>query len=166
MRLICTLLPDGQANHWETPHLLLQKFPAPAFSAVTMLRFNGHSDGDKAALMVMGMDYSYIAVEHDKGKPYISLVVCRDAPQGAAEAVVERIEAESAAIYLKVKVEEGGICNFGYSYDGITFRILPHEFVAKPGRWIGAKVGLFASSNQKSNDMGYADFDWFRIKDE
>ncbi len=166
MRLYCTRLPEEQANHWGTPQLLLQKFPAPTFSAITMLRFNGHLDGDKSALMVMGMDYSYIAIEHDKGKSYISQVVCIDAPQGVAEVVVERVEAESTAIYLKVKVEEGGICTFGYSYDGVAFRMMPHEFVAKPGRWIGAKVGLFACGNQKTNDMGYADFDWFRIQND
>lgn len=32
-----------------------------------------------------------------------------------------------------------------------------------PGRWIGAKVGLFATRPDKTNDSGFADVDWFRI---
>jgi hypothetical protein len=28
---------------------------------------------------------------------------------------------------------------------------------------MGAKVGLFCTSTTKTNDAGYADFDWFRI---
>jgi hypothetical protein len=31
------------------------------------------------------------------------------------------------------------------------------------GKWIGAKVGIFASRTGRANETGYADYDWFRI---
>jgi hypothetical protein len=62
-----------------------------------------------------------------------------------------------------VKVSAGGICTFSYSNDGVTFIPLGQPFTARKGKWIGAKVGIFAISRTKVREMGYADFDWFRI---
>jgi hypothetical protein len=36
--------------------------------------------------------------------------------------------------------------------------------LARPGRWIGAKVGLFAVRSGPTSENGYADFDWFRVE--
>ena len=47
--------------------------------------------------------------------------------------------------------------------DGKTFKNIPEKFTAQPGRWIGAKVGLFCTRETQTNDSGYADFDWFRV---
>ncbi|MGB4540344.1 MAG: hypothetical protein WBI19_09420, partial [Prolixibacteraceae bacterium] len=36
-------------------------------------------------------------------------------------------------------------------------------FQAKPGKWIGAKAGIFALREGTTNDAGGAELDWFRI---
>jgi hypothetical protein len=54
-------------------------------------------------------------------------------------------------------------CQFSFSVDGNLFESLGNEFKAKPGKWIGAKVGLFAVSPMSAETGGYADFDWFHI---
>lgn len=41
--------------------------------------------------------------------------------------------------------------------------VIGQEFVAKPDKWIGAKVGLFCISKPDVRMGGYADFDWFRV---
>jgi hypothetical protein len=61
-------------------------------------------------------------------------------------------------------VQPSAVCQFSYSNDGEEFEPIGQPFVAKPGRWIGAKVGLFCIAPQESNSQGYADFDWFRIE--
>ena len=61
---------------------------------------------------------------------------------------------------------KGGICNFSYSFDGDVFKNAGDEFIASPGRWIGAKVGIFCTREDQTNDSGYANFDWFRIEKE
>ena len=52
-----------------------------------------------------------------------------------------------------------GVCEFSYSFDGKTFHSAGEKFVAKPGVWIGAKMGLFSVGAGE----GYADYDWFRF---
>lgn len=164
MRLYCQLLPEGHRNHWDTPHLLLQKFPAPDFSVTTKLNFHGNQEGERTGLIIMGTDYSYIAIEKDTLGTWISKMVCMNSPDGNEEQLEKRQKAIANQVYFRVEVDEGAICQFFYSYDGKKFKPMGDKFQAMPGRWIGAKVGLFASSTMKTNDTGYADYDWFRIE--
>jgi unsaturated rhamnogalacturonyl hydrolase len=65
----------------------------------------------------------------------------------------KRVPAESDR-FLRVTVTPEAICRFSTSSDGKTFHRVGGPFVAQPGKWIGAKVGIY----------GDADFDWFRIE--
>ena len=164
MRMYCVLLSEDHQNHWDTPHLFLQKFPAPAFSATAKVDFRAQLDGDKTGLIIMGMSYATLELEQVDGELYLTQVECNDAEHGGAEKANERISVESGVAYLRVRVSEGGICSFSYSPDGRRYKELGQPFTAVPGKWIGAKVGLFASSAERTNDSGYADYDWFRIE--
>jgi beta-xylosidase len=66
-------------------------------------------------------------------------------------------------VFLQVKVTEGGKCQFLYRLNGETFLPIGDTFMAREGKWIGAKVGLFSIRDEHENNGGYADFDWFRI---
>ncbi|MBP1593589.1 MAG: Beta-xylosidase [Bacteroidetes bacterium] len=37
------------------------------------------------------------------------------------------------------------------------------EFIARQGKWIGAKIGLFCVNPNQSGNKGWVDVDWFRI---
>ncbi|HEV7397490.1 MAG TPA: hypothetical protein VGN86_13335 [Pyrinomonadaceae bacterium] len=50
---------------------------------------------------------------------------------------------------------------FTYSSDGKNFSAIGEPFTVRPGKWIGAKVGIFAVRNGSAREIGYADFDWF-----
>ena len=57
---------------------------------------------------------------------------------------------------------------FSYSLDGKAFVPLGAEFETRPGRWVGAQIGLFAQAQDGTpasvaTSVGFADFDWFRI---
>jgi len=164
MRLYCVLLPDGHQNHWEAPNLCLQKIPAPAFTVTTKVNFQAQMEGDRTGLIVMGDDYATLELAKSGNQLYLSQVVCKNADEGAEETIEERVELPSGELALRVSVEEGAVCHFGYSVDGKRFKNLGEPFTATAGRWIGAKVGLFATSTEKTNDSGYADYDWFRIE--
>jgi hypothetical protein len=60
-------------------------------------------------------------------------------------------------------VTEDGICNFSVSLDGKRFTETGEPFEAEAGKWIGAKVGLYALGTKGTNDTGWVDVDWFRI---
>ena len=58
---------------------------------------------------------------------------------------------------------EGGNYHFGFiDNEGISTSVV-REFKAKPGRWVGARIGLFCLRNNNTNDAGYADVDWVRF---
>ena len=61
-------------------------------------------------------------------------------------------------------MNEQALCRFRYSTDGKESHATGEEFAAKPGRWIGAKVGLFATRSGVTLENGYADYDWFRVE--
>lgn len=164
IRLYCILADQGRPNLWNTPNLFLQKFPAPGFTALTKLSFKNSLDGDQAGLMIMGMDYAYLSICQEDNHLLIKQVICADAMGGSEEKVMEAFDVNTGEIYLKVEVSDGGNCRFSYSSDGEKYHIMKQEFKALPGRWIGAKVGLFAESREGTNDKGYVDVDWFRIK--
>ena len=69
-----------------------------------------------------------------------------------------------STFYLRVKVTKNAVCNFSYSSDGTLFSPLGQPFAARKGKWIGAKLGLFAVRTGKTRETGYADFDWFRVE--
>lgn len=67
-------------------------------------------------------------------------------------------------MYLQIKVNDRAEATFNFSEDGKTFREIGGLFVMKPGRWVGAKIGMFYTRTNITNDAGFADIDWFRIE--
>ncbi len=171
LRFFSQALPDSAKNLWDTPCLLLQKFPAPKFSTTVDLDFSPKSLGEKAGLLIFGLDYSFIGVtKTEKGLNLIQ-AVCTEADKGNEEKIVKSISIQESKIFLKVDVipdsNHSGfpICKYSYSKDGKNFISFGEDFIAQPGKWIGAKVGLFSISEAFSNDQGYTDFNWIRFSD-
>jgi len=86
------------------------------------------------------------------------------ADKGNAEKILNNLSVESNTVYLQVKVGKGAVCNFSYSFNGTDYIKLEDAFIAKPGKWIGAKVGFFALREGVINDAGFVNIDWFRIQ--
>ncbi|MBB2144515.1 family 43 glycosylhydrolase [Pedobacter sp. LMG 31464] len=166
LRLYSVKIPDSAKNYWEVPNLLLQKFPTEKFTAVTKLTFapNIKLENEKAGLIVAGLSYANLAVKSKKEGLYLVYTTCKAADKGKLEKEETLIKLNSSTIYLSVTVSEGAKCQFSYSLDGDKFTNINDVFQAEPGKWIGAKVGLFCVREQQTNDAGYADFDWFRIE--
>ena len=150
--------PDPKpGNLYAAPNLLLQKFPALEFTVTTKLEFGPKADGDSAGLMVFGYDYAWLGLRSGGGQKLVLTTV-----KGAnEEPLVEEVAFESAPgpVYLRVTVRAGALCRFSYSRDGAKFLAAGGEFKASVGRWVGAKVGLFAAGATGA----YADFDWFHV---
>ncbi len=167
LRLFAFPLPKDAVNLWPVSDLLLQKFPAPNFTATTKVKMNIEWDvwqSKKAGLLVMGNDYSYLSISKNEKGYQVSQVLCKEALNNGTEEVIEEKLINSATVYLRVEVNApDATCHFSYSEDGQTFKPIGRSFIAKPDKWIGAKVGLFCSSRPDVRTGSYADFDWFRI---
>lgn len=164
LRLFAMPLPDSFINFWDVPNLLLQKFPARKFTVTTKLTFKPNFDGEKAGLMIMGMDYAYLSVKQENGKLYLSYTLCKDADMKGVEKEGENIPLRDGTVFLRVNVADKALCSFSYSTDGKKFISLGEALTARPGRWIGAKVGLFCVRQGQINDAGFADVDWFKVE--
>lgn len=169
LRLYTVQMPDSARNIWDVPNVLLQKFPAEEFLATAKLVFkpNVKLQGERTGIVIMGKSYAGLALKSG-ADGLVSLVSlrCRNAIKGAAEReeVVLQETSPSSEVYLRVKVKEGRFCQFSYSLDGLRFVEVGEVFEAEEGLWIGAKMGLFALRNSRTNDSGYADVDWFRVE--
>jgi beta-xylosidase len=163
LRIYAIPPPEGYRNLWDVPNLLLQKLPAPEFTVTAKMTFTGRVDSDRAGLLVMGADYAYIGVKKTSGGVYVSEVICKEADHGRPEREYSPTPVNADTVYLRVNVSNGALCRFSYSTDGANFTNIGEPFAARQGRWIGAKVGLFALGSVPAREYGYADFDWFRF---
>ena len=184
LRLFNVPMRDGMPNMWNVPNLLTQKFPAPDFSAVTKFSFTPRTPDEEAGLIVMGINYGRISLKKTAKGLVIYQSNCIDAEGGKPEVNSAEEPVLTNTIYFKVKVENimpnspefnkfntaenskwgNAKCTFSYSIDGKSFKQVGESFAAKKGKWIGAKVGIFAVRKGKTYETGYADFDWFRIE--
>lgn len=163
-RLNCIPRPVDAVNLWNVSNLLLQKFPAPEFTATAKLTFDARFDGEEVGLVVMGIDYGKIAIKRENGKLVLQSATCKNADKGTKEELVAGPTVESNTIWFRVAVKKGAECQFSYSSDGTSFTSLGNVFKAREGRWIGAKVGFYALREGVINDAGSADIDWFRVE--
>ncbi|MEI7829441.1 MAG: glycoside hydrolase 43 family protein [Prolixibacteraceae bacterium] len=163
-RLNCIPRPADAVTLWNIPNLMLQKFPAPEFTATTKLIFDARFDGEEMGLVVMGMDYGTISILRNNSKFEIRSVFCKQAEKSGKEEIAESKPIDSNVVYLRVQVLKAAECTFSFSTDGQVFTTVGKPFKARQGRWIGAKLGLFALRNGVINDAGSADIDWFRVE--
>jgi beta-xylosidase len=164
LRMFNVPLPEGLRNFWDVPNLLLQKFPAPEFTVTTKVTFTARTEDEETGLIVMGVDYAYVSVRKRPEGLVVSETIVKDAEKGGKGKESALLPLSSNTFYLRVKVSRAALCNFSYSIDGVTFSEAGEPFTARPGKWIGAKVGLFAVRRGRTRETGYADFDWFRVE--
>ncbi len=164
LRLFSNELPDSIKNYYDVPNLLMQKFPAEEFMITTKLSFKPRLEGERAGLIINGADYAFLSLVKKSDGNYISFSICREADKGKTPTVQDGEKINSTDIYFRVKVTKGAGCEFSYSVNGITYKLFGEKLFARPGRWIGAKAGVFCTRVVKTNDSGFADVDWFRIE--
>ena len=163
-RLNCIPRPENSENLWNIPNLLLQKLPAEEFMATTRITFNSRSGEEETGFVIMGEDYQYISLKSVDGILYVRVVNCRNARTGGPETELFTEPVDQGEIYFRIRVDKNAVCSFSFSTDGKRYKTAGKSFEAKPGRWIGAKVGYFALRRGITNDSGTVDIDWFRIE--
>lgn len=165
LRLFAQPLPSAD-NLFLAPHLLLQKWPAPAFVATAALAFapTDAGDGEAAGLVVFGQDYAWIGLRRMRNATRLVVRVLVNANGGGSELETVSVDAPGSGVFLRVTVTEGGRCRFSYSADNSRFAPLGAEFLARAGVWVGAKVGVFAAAPPGTTRAGHADWDWFRVE--
>lgn len=179
MRMYGQYYPENYTNFWDIPNLLLQKLPAPKFTATAKLTAILQNEGDQAGLIMMGWDYGYVALKKITGGYSIVQATCQDAEQKGAEKLwvtipVENLKTdvkynyqtrlEPTEVYLRINVDDGAVCRFSYSADGKNFVPVGQSFQARQGKWIGAKMGMFILNKKPNTARSWIDVDWFYVE--
>ncbi|MCI4588745.1 glycoside hydrolase 43 family protein [Sphingobium sp. BYY-5] len=180
---------SGSADHYENGAILSQKIPAPGFTATTAMRFAPLREGERAGLTVHGMSFAWIGVEQGKDGAHVVQAAKADPAPGAPIRVTQGPPLPSDRVWLRMEARPVTISvpppdfspywpsmlrethirvAFSYSLDGAAFTPLGEAFETRPGRWVGAQIGLFAQAaygtpSAVATTVGHADFDWFRI---
>jgi beta-xylosidase len=176
IRLNCIPCPTDIKTKWMMPNLLLQKFPSDNFTATTKLTFENNPEAGECStgLIVFGEDYSYIAIEQDAvgGLKLVQRQMKDARTSKDSETEIASMPIGQKSVYFRTKVEMlqniepfDARVTFYYSTDGKTYKAFGKPFTPRAGRWVGAKIGLFATGTKLISDSSYADYDWFRIEE-
>ena len=148
---------DSTQNLWNAPNLYLQKIPADSFVFTVRLHFKPNQFGEKTGLILFGLDYAYLGLEKTATGNQLIFVHCLGAEKNGKEQKQVIADRVSSSIYLNLTVKAGAIASFAYSTDGKLYTSAGEKFVAKPGKWVGAKMGLFCSGERITNDAGFVE---------
>lgn len=148
----------------DVPNLLLQKWIAPEFTAVTELAADTIVEGDIAGMVSLGVDYGAVALKRENG--VLSMVAIsgsqtfKNEKAYSKDKVVELVRldklsggftSDSGKVFFRNRVEllpelEKNVARnmiyLDYSVDGVNYdNALAYEATA--GRWVGVKNGIF-----------------------
>lgn len=161
MRLYAIPCPSEKGNLYYAGNLYLQKFPAPCFTATTLVDSHFVTEGERAGLITMGSKYSYIAIINGNDCNRISVVTGRNDKFAVIPEEIASIDINTDRVWLRMQLISDTECKYFYSLDGESFHPLGKDCIVTPGVWIGAKTGIFCSSPNIVPSSGYADFDYF-----
>ena len=164
LRLVNVPTAAADVNLWNVPNVLSQKFPGPAFTVTTKLRFTPRSAGDETGLAILGRSYSALAIQNTGLGLRIKQLTRLHADKGDPGTESAEVTVQGDTFYLRAIVDRQAMVSFAYSLDGTEFHSIGTPFQATAGAWVGAKVGIFAIGTATHGEFGYADYDWFRFE--
>ena len=162
IRLNAIANPTDSGSLFNAPNLLLQKFTAPSFTAITKLQFHPASNADRAGLTIAGNSYMYLCIEKQGVGNNIVLYQGKRARVAIPKSLVT-ISINTNTVWFKVSVDDKAMCKYAYSLDGEKFTDIGDVYKAEKGTWIGAKIGLACVNPGLLESKGYVDVDFFRI---
>lgn len=110
------------------------------------------------------INYAYLAIRASENGLTLVQNRCFEADAGANELTVEQIPLTESSLFLKLTVKSGGLCSFNYGTNGTEYHTIGEPFQARAGKWIGAKIGIFALAPNSTDYAGYTDYDFFRFE--
>lgn len=154
----------------DVPNLLLQKWIAPEFSAVTELMCATVEEGSVAGMVSLGVDYGAAAIRRREGSLSIISVsgsqTFKNEKAYSEDKVVELVNIDSTVekVFFRNRVESLPVVEknvtrnkiyLDYSLDGTNYEnVLAYEATA--GRWVGVKNGIFCCHEIKQDEFNAA----------
>jgi beta-xylosidase len=156
LRMPAVFTPDSVVNIWKLPNILMQKIPAENVNTTINFKFYPNTENERFGFVLLGTDYAGIFIVKQKDSLAIVYTSCTNADKGnlPTETVIEKTSINEIA--FRIEMEENGNCTFLYSIGNKQAKEIPQKFTAKPGKWVGAKIGMYCTRNKITNDAGFA----------
>ncbi len=164
MQLSAIAFPDSDKNLYSVPSLYMQKFPADSFITTTEIELANATVGDRSGLIVFGTNYAELLIEKTNAGYAIQMGVCKNADKSSLESFQPIIIQSTNRAFFRCSIIPEGKAIFSYSVDGKKFQNIGESFLIKPGRWVGAKIGLYCSKPFNSSSNGTAIIHSFTIE--
>ena len=155
----------------DVPNLLLQKWAAPQFAAVTEMSADSLDEGDIAGMVSLGVEYGAVALRLRNGEKEVAAISGTQTFKNEKAysddkiTVLEKLDRNVDKIFFRNRVESLPMIEkdvtrnriyLDYSVDGVNYKnVLSYEAAA--GRWVGVKNGIFAC--HENNGAGSAKTD-------
>jgi len=184
LRLTCVRSADV-TDLRRLSNVLGQRLPAAPATVTAELTLDSDVPGGRAGLTILGRSYAWIGLERTATG---AALVCRVADGPPADGVgtpmpdghtrgAERdlappvplpvpLPAEGATATLRVNISPDNVCRFAAELPGARRVTVDTPYVAQPGHWVGATLGVFAAAPPSGADpagaagagaAGYAD---------
>ena len=107
---------------------------------------------ERFGLIMFGTDYAYISLEKKDDGIYIVYSENIKADKNNEDTEIATFQVKGNDFYLEVMMEKGGVCHFRFGDNEDRVTTVEKSFTAKPGRWVGAKIGMFCIRNNITNE--------------
>jgi beta-xylosidase len=145
------------------PSILAQKLPAPAFVVDTRVELVDPAEGDRAGLILNGVQYAWLGLRRRNGATELVHTTCTRPAARCSEETRVLLAAVSSPVHLRMRMGDGATARFYYSGDQVRFTPAGEAFAAGKGRWVGAQVGLFSVGTGGAAPASNLDVDYFRV---
>lgn len=148
----------------QARNTLTQRTIGSKSSGSVSMDVKGMKDGDRAGMIALQSDYGWVGVKMEGGKKFVVMV---NAPDSKPEEI-EVLDLQHEKVFLKIECDFTNLKDealFYYSLDGKTWKPIGNtlKMKYKLTHFMGYRYGLFNYATKKTG--GYADYDWFRIKE-
>jgi hypothetical protein len=128
----------------ELGAVLCQQLPGRPSTWTTRATLEGAVPGTRTGVVLLGREYAWIGLLRT---PVGVDVTLRRSGRGAVEETLGQAPAPGDTVELRLVVDALGTATFSWRPDdGEPWRDLGPAWAASEGHWIGAEVGLFAST--------------------
>jgi len=148
----------------KSRNTLTQRTLGPVCSGSTLLDASGMKDGDFAGLTAFQRKFGQVGIKIVNGQKQVFMVSNKtDKPTE-----LQSIPISQNKVYLKIECDfrdKIDVAKFFYSLDGKTWTVIGGELKMEytlMEHFMGYRFGLFNYATKEPG--GFADFDWFRIK--
>lgn len=161
---------DHKPTLYRSANVLTQKFVCPDFRGTIACNVSSLKDKERAGITIFGGQYCFLSIKNEQGNFFLEYGISKGKGEARQEEILDQkpisLEQIQQQIYFMLAVNEvdgQAICKMWLSIDGEQAFSNHHEYTAVDDTWVGAKLGLFALSENEEG-TGYADFHYVKIE--